>query len=121
MREGPEPDLEQAREMALMAHSVVIKLKEMGLPNSMDSDLASLSTDLGDIWSAQKSLADGLEDLLKSPHDWDAVGDSLVDIRASIDHIAWHLKSVRRPLNKITRFAYRPSAIEEHEASSGGY
>ena len=121
MREGPEPDLEQAREMALMAHSVVIKLKTMGLPDSLDSDLASLSTDLGDIWSAQKSLADGLEGLLKSSHDWEAVGDHLVDLRASIDHIAWHLKSVRRPLNRITRFAYRPSAGEKCEASGGGY
>ena len=121
MREGPEPDMEQAREMALMAHSVVIKLKTMGLPDSLDSDLASLSTDLGDIWSAQKSLTDGLEGLLKSSHDWEAVGDHLVDIRASIDHIAWHLKSVRRPLNRITRFAYRPSVRGEYDTSNGSY
>lgn len=121
MREGLEPDLEQAREMALMAHSVVIKLKVMGLPDSLDSDLASLSTDLGDIWSAQKSLADGLEGFLKSSHEWETIGDHLVDLRASIDHIAWHLKSVRRPLNRITRFAYRPSAEREYETSNGDH
>ncbi len=107
MRDGLEPDMQQAREMALMAHSVVIKLKEMGLPESLDDELASVSTDLGDIWSAQKSLADGLESLLKSPPDWEHIGNHLVDLRASIDHIAWHLNSVRRPLNRVTRFAYR--------------
>ena len=105
--QGQQPDLDQARRKANVAHGVVIKLKEMGLPPVLDSDLASLSTDLGDLWGAQKELADRVEGFLKEPRNWEEVGDHLVDIRSSLDHIAWHLNSVRRPLNRTTRFAYR--------------
>ena len=90
----------------------------MELPQALDGELASLSTDLGDLWSAQKVLAERVESFLKSPHDWETAGDYLVDIRASIEHIAWHVRSVRRPLNKITRFAYKKVA-ERQESSDG--
>ena len=102
-----EPDLDQARHTANVAHNVVIKFKEMGLPADMDPELAALCTDLGDLWGAEKRLSADLEGLVRSPHDWEAAGDSLLDLKASLDHIAWHLKSVRRPLNRIARFAYR--------------
>ena len=102
-----EPNLEQARRTANVAHGVVIKFKEMGLPTDLDGELASLCTDLGDLWSAERRLSADLEGLVRSPHDWEAAGDSLLDLKASLDHIAWHLKSVRRPLNRIVRFAYK--------------
>ena len=101
-----EPDLEQARRSSLMAHGVVAKLKEMGLPDELDEELAALSTDLGDLWSAERVLADQLRGLLRSPHDWETVGDYLVDLRATVDHIDWHVRSVRRPMNRIARCAY---------------
>ena len=40
-----ESNLANARHTASMAHSVVIKLKEMGLPEHLDDDLGTLSTD----------------------------------------------------------------------------
>ena len=110
-----EPDRAQARRTALMAHGVITRLKEMGLPDELDDDLAVLSTDLGDIWSAEKALSDGLERLAGSSNDWEAVGDQLIDLRAAIDHLAWHVKSVRKPMTKIARFAYKRAA----EAESG--
>ena len=113
-----EPDLEQARRTAGVAHGIVVKFKEMGLPAELDADLAGLCTDLGDLWSAERRLSQELEGLVKSPHDWEAAGDSLLDLRASLDHIAWHLKSVRRPLNKIVRFAYR-EALAGHDSDDG--
>ncbi len=100
------PGLDQARRASLMAHQVVIKLKEMGLPDDMDGQLSQLCTDLGDLWSAQNTLAKQVEAFLKSPDDWDAVGDSLVDLRATIDHMEWHMKGVRSPMGQITRWAY---------------
>ena len=114
-KEELKPHMEQARQTALVAHDVVIKLKEMGLPQDLDKELASLSTDLGDLWSAQKEMLGRLESFLKSPRDWEAVGDHLVDLRANIDHIAWHLNSVRRPLTRITQFAYRKN--DQRQAS----
>ena len=102
-----EPDNQHARRTALVAHSVVAKLQEMGLPNDLEDELATLSTDLGDLWSAQRELADQLEGLVRSEADWSTVGDRLVDLRATVDHISWHLRSVRRPMTKITQYAYR--------------
>ena len=116
MKEEVTPNLAHAREMALMAHNVVIKLKEAGLPDNLDTKLAHLSTDLGDIWGTQKLLADSLEGFLKSPRDWSTIGDHLVDIMASVDHIAWHLKSIRRPLISITQHAYRKASAGDAPA-----
>ena len=89
-----------------MAHGVLVRLKELGLPNDMDETLGQLCTDLGDLWSAQKTLTDQLESFLGSD-DWNSAGDNLVDLRSSLDHVAWHMKSVRRPMAQITRFAYK--------------
>ena len=94
----------------MLAHHIVTKFQEMELPQELYADLASLSTDIGDLWSAQKTLEKHLDNFLNSPHDWENVGDSLVDFRASIEHMAWHMKSVRRPLNKITQYAYRKAS-----------
>ena len=109
--DGIEPDFDRARQAALLAHGVVIKFKEMGLPEELDPELASLSTDLGDLWSAQHSLTAQLESFLKPPpkplKDWRSVGDHLADLKSSIEHMAWHVSSIRRPLNRIATFAYR--------------
>lgn len=109
---GLEPNLEHARGMSLMAHGVVIKLKELGLPESLNDELGHLSTDLGDLWGAQKELAERLEGMLESAGGWHEIGDCLVDLKASIEHIDWHVKSVKRPLNKITRFAYQQNVSD---------
>jgi hypothetical protein len=108
-----EPDSQRARRTGMAAHSVVAKLQEMGLPDSLDGELSALSTDLGDLWGAQKELADQLERLVRSEADWSTVGDHLVDLRATVDHISWHLGSVRRPMTKITRYAYRAASQAE--------
>ena len=110
-----EPDLDLARRTANVAHSVVIKLQEMQLPEGFNDDLASLSTDLGDLWSSQVTLSNRLEALSRSLHDWEAVGDCLVDLTSCLDHIAYHLKSVRRPLRKISRYAFRQAAVAKNE------
>jgi hypothetical protein len=89
-----------------MAHAVLVKLKELGLPEDLDEVLGRLCTDLGDLWNAQRTLTDQLEAFLSSD-EWNAAGDNLVDLRSSIDHMAWHVKSVRRPMAQITRYAYR--------------
>ena len=100
------PALEQARRASVVAHSVVIKLKEMGLPDEMDEDLSKFCTDLGDLWSAQMTLASQVESFLKPPHDSESTGDQLVDLRSTIDHIAWHLKTIGEPMDNITNWAY---------------
>ena len=107
------PDLDQAKRGSTLAHSVVIKLKEMGLPDDMDEHLSKLCTDLADLYSAQRLLTTQVEAFLKSEDDWDAVGDNLVDIRATIDHMQWHMKGVRRPMTQITRWAYRQNESNE--------
>ncbi len=105
-----DANLDQARRTAVMAHSVVVHLRQCGLPATLDAELARLGTDLGDIWGAQKEFTDSLHAMLKSAHDWETIGDSLVDLRAAIDHIAWHIDGVREPLTIIAKHAYSRSA-----------
>ena len=101
-----EPDMAQARQTAVMAHNVVIKLKEMGLPDKFDENLAKLSTDLGDLWNAQRQLTSRMENFLNSGRDWETTAETLVDLKATLDHIRWHLRSVKHPMKRITEFAY---------------
>ena len=100
------PDLPHARQTALMAHAVVTRLKEMGLPEELDDDLGTLSTDLGDIWAAHKTLSTRLDDLVDSANDWETVADCLVDLRATIDHIGTHVETARDPIDRVARYAY---------------
>jgi hypothetical protein len=92
--------------MANVAHGIVIKLKEMGLPEEMDEELASLSTDFGDLWAACTEFHELLQSFAKAPQDWEVVGDHLVDIRSSIQHLSWHLASVKEPVEKVALYAY---------------
>lgn len=101
-----EPRLDLARQKSHVAHGVVVRFKEMGLPERFDEDLASLSTDLGDLWAAQEALSDQVEGLVRSGTDWQGVADILADVRSGVDHVAWHMKSVRKPLNRIATYAY---------------
>ena len=78
----------RAREKAVKAHSVVIKFKELGLPEDMDSEL---------------------DKLINRSGDWAQVANTMVDIQARLDHLAWHVKSIRRPLNRLTTYSYRCS------------
>ena len=112
-----EADLEEARRTAGIAHAVVIRFKEMGLPAEMDGDLAALCTDLGDIRSAERRLSEGIGKLAGRGRDWESAADSLVDLKADLEHISWHLESVRGPLDRIVDFAYREAASGEQDTA----
>lgn len=102
-----EPDLSQARQTALMAHAIVIRLKEMGLPEELDEVLGTVSTDLADIWAAQKALSARLNYLVNHADDWESVADCLVDLNATIDHISTHVETVREPIRRLAEYAYQ--------------
>ncbi len=106
----------RARMTAVMAHNVVIKLKEMGLPDRLDDDLARLSTDLADLWNAQQQLASRVEGFLRSGDGWEAAADCLVDLKAVLAHVGWHLSSVNRPITRIAQFAYAQADEDDERA-----
>ncbi|MEE2885400.1 MAG: hypothetical protein VX701_06875 [Chloroflexota bacterium] len=99
----------RAREKAVKAHSVVIKFKEMGLPEEMDAELAIFSTDVADVCSESEMISSELDKLVAGSDDWTQIANTMVDIQARVDHLAWHLKSIRRPLNRITTYSYSRS------------
>lgn len=99
-------NLAQARQNAEMAHRILVKFKEMDLPESLDEELSKLCTDLGDMWSTQLLFTEKLDELLKSETDWNMIGDHLTDLKAHIDHMSWHAESVENPIIKIAEFAY---------------
>ncbi len=112
------PDLPHARQTALMAHAIVIRLKEMGLPKEFDDDLGTLCTDLGDIWAAHKTLSARLEHLIDAADDWESVADCLVDLRAAVDHIGTHVETAGPPIDRVARFAYEQGNSHEHGSDS---
>ena len=99
-------DLNQARQRSAMSHRILVKLKEMGISEELDGDLSRLCTDLGDIWSAQIVFAEKLGEFLESQEDWGILGNLLVDIMSQLDHVSWHLDSVKGPIEKISEYAY---------------
>ena len=115
-----EPDLAQARRAALMAHHMIVKMKEMGMPDEMDEPLSQFGTDLGDLWSAQSVLAKQMEAFLKSDDaGWSDAGDAIADMQATVEHMARHIQSVRAPMERVALWAYeRASAREERRESS---
>ena len=99
----------RAREKAVKAHSVVIKFKEMGLPEEMDAELAIFSTDVADVCSESEMISSELDKLVAGSDDWTQIANTMVDIQARVDHLRWHLKSIRRPLIRMTRYSYSRS------------
>jgi hypothetical protein len=99
-------NLSQAQQNSVMAHRILVKFKEMDLPEELDKELSKLCTDLGDMWSAQMVFTEKLSELLEVEMDWAMAGDYLADIKSQIDHIAWHVESVMDPIIKIAEYAY---------------
>ena len=112
------PDLPHARQTALMAHAIVIRLKEMGLPEELDEDLGTLCTDLGDIWAAHKTLSARLDDLVESADDWEAAADCLVDLRATIDHIGTHVETAGESIDRVALYAYEQAQSPNNGSDS---
>ena len=101
-----QANFNRARQRSAMAHSILVKLKTMGISEELDGELSRLCTDLGDIWSAQIVYAEKLGEFLDSSEDWGTLGDLLADIMSQLDHVSWHLDSVKGPIEKISQYAY---------------
>ena len=107
--DDPTPNLEQARRTALMAHSIVIMLKEMGLPDEKDDTLSIVCTDLGDIWGMQEEYVTRLQSMLRGERDWSLLADALIDISSIVEHMAWHATSVRESILELAEYCYSQS------------
>ena len=96
------PNFGLARDRSAIAHQILVKFKEMGFSEENDEDLAKLCTDLADLWGAQKSFNEVLLDLIENKsHDWKLIAQRLTDIKSQVDHMSWHIASVKDPLEKI--------------------
>ena len=105
-------DLELARERASVAHRILVKFKEMGLSEDKDEDLARICTDLADLWSAQISYKKLLLNLLENEdNDWELAAQCLTDIKSHVDHMSWHIGSVKDPLERLAVECYESGEI----------
>tara|TARA_B100000949_G_scaffold225602_1_gene230021 strand:+ start:367 stop:741 length:375 start_codon:yes stop_codon:yes gene_type:complete len=106
-----QPKLAEARRRSGMAHRILVRLKEKGLPEDMDQELSMLCTDLADIWGAHTILTENLKTFIESDEDsWSHLGDVLVDIRSELDHMKWHINSIEEPIHRIVERAYELEA-----------
>lgn len=100
------PNLDQARQTALLAHKILVKFQVMQLPEKYWEDLAKLSTDISDMISAKESILSNLNSLLNATSDWETIGEILVDIHTHIEHIMWHTENIQTPIKALTNFAF---------------
>ena len=101
-----EPNLAQARNKSVMAHEILVKFQEMGLPDDMNDEVAKLATSLGDIWNAHLGITNSIKTLINDSVDWDSMGDSLTDIYTHLDHAEWHEKGIKELIFKISQYSY---------------
>ena len=92
-------------------HLILVKLIEQGLEETYDEDLAKLCTDLGDLWGAQLSFTARLGDFLdtetSTDDSWNKLADCLADICSELEHMAWHIQSVKGPIERVAQRAYQ--------------
>ena len=106
------PNLEQARRRSGLAHRVLVKLKTMGLSDDYDS-LATLCTDIGDLWSSQLVFLEILNRFLEESDNWDSIGDDFADMLSDVEHISWHIDSLKKPLEILAQYSYSQSKNTE--------
>ncbi|MBI4233675.1 MAG: hypothetical protein HY686_04455 [Chloroflexi bacterium] len=96
-----------AEETAHLASEINKKVKSLQPPPQVADALGSLSADLADLWESEKALASALEGFLKaSPEDWEQIGGYLTEVKMELQHVQWHRKSVRGPLQKLITHVY---------------
>jgi hypothetical protein len=103
------PNLYQARRRSELAHRVLVKLKTLGLSDDQDDALATLCTDIGDLWSSQLVFLEILNRFLEKSDNWDSIGDDLVDMLSNVEHISWHIDSLKKPLETLAQYSYSES------------
>jgi hypothetical protein len=101
------PNYDMGRLRAEHAHNILIKMKELGLPESFDDSLASLCTDVADLISALNKVTLISEKITaKNTDQWESVAECLADMLAEIEHIDWHTSSIKNPLKEIAEYSY---------------
>ena len=103
------PNLEQARRRSGLAHRVLVKLKTLGLSDDHDDELATLCTDIGDLWSSQLVFLEILNRFLEESDNWDSIGDDFADMLSNVEHISWHIDSLKKPLEILAQYSYSES------------
>ena len=107
-----EPNLEQARRRSGLAHRILVKLKTTGLGDQHDDELAKLCTDIADLWGAQLAFGEILDRFLEKSDHWESIGDDFVDMLSNVQHTAWHIDSIKKPLETFAKYSYsQPDSV----------
>jgi hypothetical protein len=104
-----EPNLEQARRNSGLAHRILVKLKTIDLEDQYDDQLAKLCTDIADLWGAQLVFGEILNRFLEESDQWDSTGDDFVDMLSNVQHMSWHIDSIKEPLQTFAEYSYSRS------------
>ena len=102
-----EPNFLQAQNTANLAHRIVVKLKEVGLPDEFDDIIGDISTSLADLYSINNDVSSLVEKLVNDPSGWESLANTIIDLKSTIEHMDAHVHQFGRAANKVARFAYR--------------
>ncbi|MFL2756764.1 MAG: hypothetical protein ACJ0BE_05860 [Dehalococcoidia bacterium] len=107
-----QPNLLQARQKSVMAHKILVKFQEMGLPIDMNDEVANLAISLGDIWNSHLALTEEMQKLIDECEDWESIANSLTDMYTHIDHVEWHINGIKDLIFKVSKYSYDNSEID---------
>ena len=90
-------------EIVELASNISLKLQELGI--DVNRKYAGMGADFADLYEASCKYQKVLNELLDTPT-WDkkSIAKKLVTIQIELyQHFLWHLKELKRPLNKLIK------------------
>ena len=102
-----EPNFLQARNTAILAHRIVVKLQEIGLPDELENTIGDIGTDLADLCSINNNISSLVEKLINDPPEWESMANTIIDLKSTVEHMNVHAHKFGKTANKIARFAYK--------------
>ncbi|UCH50893.1 MAG: hypothetical protein JSV54_07765 [Chloroflexota bacterium] len=88
-----------------LSNSFYNKIDSLGIKPRTYSGLGA---DISDIYIELEKYSELVKQLLNTDtKDLEAIGDVLIGIKTSLQHINWHIKESRRPLERLIDYCFK--------------
>ena len=78
------------------------------------SDLGPLGADLGDLYTGSERMRRLIDALLDTPPaERERAADAVVDLKIELQHLAWHIRSVTRRLERLADDLYGDDELDD--------
>jgi len=87
-----------------LSHDFYKKIESLGIKLR----LSGLGADISDVYLELERYKESVNRLLNADtKDLETIGGLLIEIKISLQHINWHIKESRRPLQRLIDYCYK--------------